>query len=109
MDLMITTEGTYLTVVLPEEVDHPVADYIRQETDRIMGKIYIRTIIFDFRKTIFMDSSGVGMIMGRYRALGMRKGTIQAVNVGKNIERILRLSGTYKYMHICAEIAQKEE
>lgn len=108
MQPVFTTEGTYLTIVLPSEVDHPVADLIRKETDRIMGKIYIRTIIFDFHKTGFMDSSGIGMIMGRYRALGMRKGCIQAVNVSKQTERLLRLSGVYKYMNICMDMAGGE-
>ena len=64
--------GTVLTVHLPAELDHPASELIRRESDRIMGKIYIRTICFDFGNTVFMDSSGVGLIMGRYRALGMR-------------------------------------
>ena len=62
--------GTVLTVHLPAELDHPASELIRRESDRIMGKIYIRTICFDFGNTVFMDSSGVGLIMGRYRALG---------------------------------------
>ena len=44
--------GTVLTVHLPAELDHPASELIRRESDRIMGKIYIRTICFDFGNTV---------------------------------------------------------
>lgn len=93
-------ENAILTVQLPVEVDHPVSDVIRRETDRFMTEKYIRKVIFDFRDTSFMDSSGIGMIMGRYRALGMRKDCIWAVSVNSRLEKILRLSGLHKYIRI---------
>ena len=63
--------GTVLTVHLPAELDHPASDEIRRESDRIIGHDYIKNMIFDFSETVFMDSSGIGLLMGRYRALGM--------------------------------------
>lgn len=93
-------EGIRLTVHLPEEVDHPVSDNIRKKSDRIMRNHYIRTIVFDFGGTGFMDSSGIGLLMGRYRALGMRRGCIRAVNVNRHIGRVLRLSGVHRYIEI---------
>ena len=57
-------QGNCLTVHLPREVDHPAADEIRRESDNILRKNYIRTMVFDFSETMFMDSSGIGMIMG---------------------------------------------
>lgn len=98
MNDIFETNGTILIIHLPEEVDHFVCDYIRKETDRIMGRIYIRTIHFDFQNTTFMDSSGIGLIMGRYRALGMRKNSVRGINVKNSIQRILRLSGLHKYI-----------
>ena len=88
MGAAIYIQGTSLTVRLPEELDHPASDLIRKETDRIMGQTYIKTIIFDFEETTFMDSSGIGLIMGRYRALGMGKGCIKAVNVRSEERRV---------------------
>ena len=93
-------EASHLLVRLPEEVDHPVSDYIRKEIERIMEKTYIRSIAFDFADTVFMDSSGIGLIMGRYRVLGLRSGSIKARNPSAYIEKILRLSGVHKYMEI---------
>ena len=88
MKPVFETTGTCLNIKLPQELDHPASELIRRESDRIMGKIYIRTICFDFGDTEFMDSSGVGLIMGRYRALGMRSGCMKACHVSGYIEKL---------------------
>lgn len=103
METVFETEGTCMSILLPAEVDHPVSDYIRRESDRIMEKTYIKTIVFDFARTTFMDSSGIGLIMGRYRALGMRGDCICAVHVGSHIDKLLHLSGVHKFMVIRRE------
>lgn len=97
------TDGSCLYVLLPGELDHPASDWIRRETERIMNRRYIRSIVFDFADTTFMDSSGIGLIMGRYRALGMRKDCVRAVHVSSYMEKLLRLSGVHKYIGICEE------
>lgn len=101
-------QGACLTVMLPAELDHPAADRIRLETDRILGRCYIRSIIFDFQNTAFMDSSGIGMIMGRYKALGMRTGCVRAVNMNDYVGKILQLSGLYKVIEICGKQEKPE-
>lgn len=100
MKPVFETSGTCLTITLPAELDHPASDLIRKESDRIMGKIYIRTICFDFGKTVFMDSSGVGLLMGRYRALGMRAGCMKACHVSGYIEKLLRMSGVSRFLEV---------
>ena len=86
---------------LPAELDHPASDEIRRDSDRIIGHNYIKNMIFDFSETVFMDSSGIGLLMGRYRALGMRGKCVQVVNVNSHIAKLLRLSGVGKYIEIC--------
>ena len=100
MKSVFEVQGNCLTVHLPEEVDHPVSEDIRKESDNIMRKKYIRTMIFDFSETMFMDSSGIGLIMGRYRTLGMRQGCVKAENVNSHIDKLLHLSGVHRYMEI---------
>ena len=95
--------GTVLTVHLPAELDHPASDEIRRDSDRIIGHNYIKNMIFDFSETVFMDSSGIGLIMGRYRAMGMRGDCIRATGVSAYIEKLLHLSGVYKFVEICRE------
>lgn len=51
-----------------------------------------------------MDSSGIGLIMGRYRAMGMRGDCIRATGVSAYIEKLLHLSGVYKFVEICREV-----
>lgn len=104
MKSVFEVQGNCLTVHLPEEVDHPVSEDIRKESDNIMRKKYIRTMIFDFSETMFMDSSGIGLIMGRYRAMGMRGDCIRATGVSAYIEKLLHLSGVYKFVEICREV-----
>ena len=104
MKSVFEVQGNCLTVHLPEEVDHPVSEDIRKESDNIMRKKYIRTMIFDFSETMFMDSSGIGLIVGRYRAMGMRGDCIRATGVSAYIEKLLHLSGVYKFVEICREV-----
>ena len=103
MKPVFETTGTCLNIKLPEELDHPASELIRRESDRIMGKIYIRTICFDFGETIFMDSSGIGLIMGRYRRVYMLGGEVCAVHTSDRIRKILTMSGVTKIMQIYEE------
>lgn len=96
MKPVFETTGTCLNIKLPQELDHPASELIRRESDRIMGKIYIRTICFDFGDTVFMDSSGVGLIMGRYRLLRSLGGELQVVGASPRLERMIRLAGLDK-------------
>ncbi len=58
MDDMFRVSGTNLTVFVPKELDHHIAEMLNQKTDWIMEQKNIRRIVFDFRETDFMDSSG---------------------------------------------------
>lgn len=100
MNEMFQIQGTCLTIRLPGELDHPNAERIREETDRLMERHYVKKIVFDFQNTTFMDSSGVGVIMGRYRALGLQGGSIRAEHVGDRIYKILQLSGVHRFIEI---------
>ena len=64
MEKIFVIKGTNLTIHMPKELDHHNAEEIKREADRLLGTRNIRSIIFDFEKTSFMDSSGIGMIMG---------------------------------------------
>ena len=62
-----------LTVFLPHELDHHNAEEIRKESDHLIERNHIRYVIFDFAETNFMDSSGIGVIMGRYKRIYTRR------------------------------------
>lgn len=85
-----------LKIKLPEELDHSNTAYIREEADKRIYSGSVRNVEFDFSKTKFMDSSGIGMIMGRYRLVNPIGGKIILSGVQGNIERIIKISGLYK-------------
>jgi stage II sporulation protein AA (anti-sigma F factor antagonist) len=87
-------------VKLPEDLDCKNAAKIRNESDKIMENENIKNIIFDFKNTNFMDSTGIGVIMGRYKNIKLVGGNVSAVNVNSTIEKMLTLSGIHKLISI---------
>ena len=87
-----------LTVMMPSEVDHYFVNSIREEVDRKIQTEEIQLLEFDFRKTEFMDSSGIGIIAGRYKKVHCFGGNVYILNAGKQVNRILMLSGIQKYV-----------
>ena len=85
-----------LTIFLPKEVDHHNAEEVKKSADAIIEKEHIKYVIFDFEQTDFMDSSGIGMVMGRYKKMGYLGGNVYVTGVGKGIDRIFSMSGLYK-------------
>ena len=86
-------QGNCLTVYLPREVDHPAADEIRRESDNILRKNYIRTMVFDFSETMFMDSSGIGILLNRYKQMGSGGGKTAFYGAGAQVMRVLKIAG----------------
>ena len=85
-----------LTVFLPHELDHHNAEEIRKESDHLIERNHIRYVIFDFAETNFMDSSGIGMIMGRYKNMVSRGGKMMLVRPQPQVDKVLELSGIKK-------------
>ena len=54
-----------LTIQMPKELDHHEAGRLKLEADYLIGAYHVRRLVFDFRETEFMDSSGIGVIIGR--------------------------------------------
>ena len=100
MEDYFKVDGTDLTVLVPAELDHHNAEKIKKGADRLIQSSNIRRVFFDFRRTQFMDSSGIGMIMGRYKNIRFMGGTVIAVHASERIQRILTLSGVYKVIDI---------
>lgn len=97
---LFEVKGETLIIILPEELDHHVAGEIREKTDEYFICKKIRDVIFDFKNTYFMDSSGIGLVMGRYREVRYLKGDVYIVGVQDKIERILEISGLYRVSKI---------
>ena len=89
-----------LILKLTEEIDECTAQQIRRKADYEIEKYMPRKVIFDFNSVTFMDSAGIGLIIGRYRIVNMLGGTIQIANVTDSIKRVLELSGILNIIKI---------
>ena len=96
-------EENCLTIFLPQELDHHNAEDIRKEADRLIEEKHIKHVIFDFQGTSFMDSSGIGVIMGRYRQIYLLGGEVWAVHANERMKKILARSGVTKIMQLYEE------
>lgn len=88
--------GTTLVVKLSGEIDQSCAGTIREKIDRELKQISIRNLILDFAEVSFMDSSGIGMILGRYKEIKLRGGKTMIIRTQPQVDRVLELSGLKK-------------
>ena len=88
-------KGT-LWIAVPRELDHHSADRLAGEADSLCRKEEVREIVFDFSETVFCDSSGIGMLMGRYKLMQALGGSVRAAGVQDRVARIFMLSGVAK-------------
>ncbi len=82
-----------LTAVLSGEIDHHTAAEFRTSIDREVECLQPDLLILDFGGIGFMDSSGIGLIMGRYKNAAEYGGKVQVVNAPPMIERMIKLAG----------------
>lgn len=94
------TDGNCVVVVVDKELDHHMASIIRTKVDRYLMTTGAKNVVFDFSKTEFMDSSGIGVIMGRYKVVKSFGGKIALTNQGKSVSRIVSISGLHKIVDI---------
>ena len=88
-----------LYIQITEEIDHHTTEIIRRKMDNEITRFMPRKVVFDFSKVSFMDSAGIGLIMGRYKKV-MDKGDITIVGVRESVKRILLISGLHKIVNI---------
>lgn len=86
-------DGGRLIVRLAGELDHCCAVSVRRELDRLIADPQIHTLVLDFAALQFMDSSGIGVILGRYRQMRDRCGALCVINMNRHIARIFHMSG----------------
>lgn len=85
--------GDTLAVRLGGELDHFCAQRVRRDLDTLLSDPGIHTLVLDFGALTFMDSSGIGVLLGRYRILRERGGRMGVINMNQHIGRIFHMSG----------------
>ena len=85
-----------LTVHLADELDHSAATRLRGELDELLRDGTIRRLVLDLRGLNFMDSSGIGLIIGRYKLMARRGGSMAVKNADGRMDRIFEMAGLYE-------------
>ena len=100
MESKYFNEEKLLVLKLTEEIDECSVQKIRRKADYEIERHIPKKVIFDFDSVSFMDSAGIGLIIGRYRIANMLGGAVEIANVKDSIKRILELSGILKIIPI---------
>ncbi|MGI6684870.1 MAG: STAS domain-containing protein [Bacillota bacterium] len=100
MKLDFKSDKDKLYVKVDGELDLSVAANFRGELDKKLDMTQARHLIFDFSQVSFIDSSGLGVILGRYKRLAEIGGTVKISGVNEQIGKILELSGLSRIMEI---------
>ncbi|MDQ5984228.1 MAG: Anti-sigma F factor antagonist [Eubacteriales bacterium SKADARSKE-1] len=101
-----------LTAIIEGDIDHHTAKGIRETIDLAVEEKNPSALTLDFGNVQFMDSSGIGLIMGRYRLMKLLNGNLELVNLPEHINRLISLSGLFSLDIIknkgCEQIETRE-
>lgn len=93
MSVTIESSGNLIIVYLVGEIDHHSTAQMREKIDNVLSFKKPQHLILDFKNVSFMDSSGIGLVMGRYRIMQSFRGTLEIRNVTPQTKRLMELAG----------------
>ena len=96
MNVEYEKKGKILLIKITEEIDHHTSEIIRRKADYEIERYMPRKVIFDFSNVEFMDSAGIGMVLGRYKMMKMLGGKLEMVNVSPMLRKVFEMSGITK-------------
>ncbi|NLW57089.1 MAG: anti-sigma factor antagonist [Firmicutes bacterium] len=109
MKLELRRNGTTLIAQVSGELDLSTSPAFREQIEtKLAEDQLIQHLILDFTEAEFVDSSGLGAILGRYKTLAQRKGRLSAVNVPPHLHRLFELSGLLKVMTIYPSLQEAQ-
>ena len=104
MSVEIEIKGEVMKARLSGELDHHSAADIRNEIDAAAELNMPSQLILDFENITFMDSSGIGLVLGRYRNLSKRGASLSIVGTSPQIYKVMKLAGIERL----AELKERE-
>lgn len=99
-DVTFSLDGTTLTASLSGEIDQHTAAIIRAKIDGRINASAPNVLALDMNRVSFMDSSGIGLIMGRYKKMQQSGGRLVLCNLPSHCERIVAMSGITRILNI---------
>lgn len=108
MSVEIEIKGETMIARLSGELDHHTAASIREQIDNSAELNMPSLLVLDFEKLQFMDSSGIGLVLGRYRNLSKRGAEVKVTGVSPQIYKVMKLSGIERLMTL-EKLKQEED
>lgn len=96
MSVTINVLNNEVVASISGEIDHHMAKGLREKIDFAAQSNTPETLVLDFGDVTFMDSSGIGLIMGRYKLITELGGKLHVANVPKHLQKIMKISGLEK-------------
>ena len=100
MECIYIPKDKLLTIKIAEEIDENSTEKLRRKIDNEITRFMPRKVIFDFNCVTFMDSAGIGLIIGRYKFAKMLGSTVELANLTSSIKKIFEMSGILRLIPI---------
>lgn len=100
MNVKHFVEERLLVFEITEELDHHNVEKIRRRADYEIQRFMPKRVVFDFNRVVFMDSAGIGLVIGRYKTVKSYGGDLEIMNVGRSLKRVFEMSGILKIIPI---------
>ncbi len=107
MECIYVPNEQELTLKISEEIDEHTTEKIRRKIDNEITRFLPRKVILDFSDVNFMDSAGIGMLLGRYKVTKILGGELEVINVNRQIKKLFEMSGILKIIKVTDNIRQK--
>ena len=104
MYLKFDKKDDKLIVALMGELDHHSAEEVRVKIDDRIDRDNIRKVILNFSGVTFMDSSGIGVVIGRYKKMQNRNGKLCVIEINRTVNKVFEISGMYKIIDVYRNI-----
>ncbi len=93
MSVKIEVNGEVVVAYLSGDIDHHTAKPMREEIDKAIELNMPSLLVLDFKDVSFMDSSGIGLVMGRYKLLSQNSAELAVTNPSPQIYKVMHLAG----------------
>ena len=100
MEVKYYSQEKLLIFKITEEIDECKVKNIRRRADYEIERFMPKRVVFDFDSVTFMDSSGIGLIIGRYKFTNMLGGKLEVANLTQNVRKIFEMSGILKLIPV---------
>ena len=104
LEITVTIRKKALIVSLSGELDHHTAKDVKNLIEEVIKNRGVVNLIFDFTNLTFMDSSGIGVVIGRYKLIRSLGGKVTIASPARNVKKLLSMSGINKIIEIFDDV-----